>query len=234
MNTPLSIGFPQVILFLVIVIAIGLLISSVMSLRSYRIEKYEDEDGVLRRRRRRHFRWGHGFSGLVLIIVAILLLWVASLVQTYLGLTSDIQVARIHASAITNIPHLMSVELTLYDSNEHQTSTNTYVVNGDEWMLQGDVVKFPAWLNIVGLHSGYKLTRLEGRFDDPNLESNSKHAVIVLNGGDDNFFKTVQQQAWTSPFVEAAYGSGTFVQPDGKTYNVFVSQSGLYTKPDKQ
>jgi hypothetical protein len=127
----------------------------------------------------------------------------------------------------------MSVEITLYDKNGHQTSDNTYAVAGDEWMLQGDIVKFPAWLNILGLHSGYKLTRLEGRFDDPNLERNAKHTVIVLNGGDDQFFKTVQEQAWTSPFVQAAYGSGVFLAPDGKSYNVLVSQTGLLAEPAK-
>jgi hypothetical protein len=72
-----------------------------------------------------------------------------------------------------------------------QVSDKTYLVTGDEWMLEGDIIKFPTWLNIVGLHSGYKLTRLEGRYNDPNLELRGKRTVITLNGGDDNFFKTV-------------------------------------------
>jgi hypothetical protein len=88
-------------------------------------------------------------------------------------------------------------------------------------------------MNIVGIHSGYKLTRLEGRFDDPNMEANAKHTVIVLNGGDDQFFKTVQEQAWVSPVVQAAYGNAVFLAADGKTYNVFVSQTGLYAQPAK-
>src|SRR5436853_282281 len=82
---------------------------------------------------------------------------------------------------------------------------------GDEWMLQGDIIKFPTWLNILGLHSGYKLTRLEGRYDDPKLESNSRHVVVTLNGGDDNFFKTMQGQAWVSPVIQAAYGNAVFL-----------------------
>jgi len=167
------------------------------------------------------------------VLLALSILWLTLLVQTYLGLTSDIKVARVHATTVGNIPHMMSVDLTLYDQNGHQTSEQTYIINGDEWMLQGDVIKFPTWLNIVGLHSGYKLTRLEGRYDNPTLESNSKHVVVTLNGGDDNFFTTVQQQAWTSPIVQAAYGSSTFLSPDGKTYDVFVSQTGLYAAPEK-
>lgn len=251
MNIPLTFGWPQVILLLIGIVGLGLLISGAMGLsRRYnsrwRDEKEEEEEereeedrkfgrhrGFRHERHHRHFRWGRGIAGIILVLLALSILWLTLLVQTYLGLTSDIKVARIHATKVGNIPHMMSVDLTLYDQNGRQISEQTYVINGDEWMLQGDVIKFPTWLNIVGLHSGYKLTRLEGRYDDPTLEGSSKHVVVTLNGGDDNFFTTVQQQAWTSPIVQAAYGSSTFLPSDGKTYDVSVSQTGLYAVPEK-
>lgn len=233
MNIPITVGWPQLVLFLLAVLGLGLLISATMGLRGRGAGTYIDEDGIERRYRRRRFRPGRIFSGLLLVAIALSLLWLTFLVQTYLGLTSDIQVAQVHATKIDGQPHLMSVELILYDNNGHKISDKTYLVQGDEWMLQGDIIKFPTLLNILGLHSGYKLTRLEGRFDDPNLESTSKHTVIELNGGDDNFFKTVQEQAWVSPVVEAAYGNAVFLAADGKTYNAYVSQTGLYAKPAK-
>ncbi len=150
------------------------------------------------------------------MLLALSLLWLTLLVQTYLGLTSDIKAARIRATPIANIAHMMSVDLTLYDQNGHQTSEQTYIVNGDEWMLQSDVIKFPTWLNIVGLHSGYKLTRLEGRYDDPNLESNSKHVVVQLNGGDDNFFQTVQERLGPRPLCKLLTAVAHFYGPTAR------------------
>src|SRR5256885_16895575 len=100
-------------------------------------------------------------------------------------------------------------------------------------MLQGGIMKFPPLPNIVGLHSGYKLSCLEGRYDDAKLEGTSRHVVVTLNGGDDNFFKTMQGQAWVSPVIQAAYGNAVFLMADGKTYDVFVSQTGLYAMPEK-
>jgi hypothetical protein len=243
MTTPISIGWPQVLLFIIAIVGLGLLISAFMGLsrratRGWRNEEEGEEEAHKFGRRRyyrshRHFRWGRSILGLILVLLALSLLWLTLLVQTYLGLTNDIKVARVHATSVSNILHMMSVDLTLYDQNGRQTSEQTYIINGDEWMLQGDVIKFPSWLNILGVHSGYKLTRLEGRYDDPKLESTSRHTVVTLNGGDDNFFKTVQEQAWTSPIVQAAYGSSTFLQPDGKTYDVLISQTGLYAAPEK-
>lgn len=237
MTIPFVIGWPQVLLFIIALVGLLLLVNAFVRVRRRHHYEYRDEDEARKfgRRHVTHFRlrWGRLLGGVILVFFAISLLWLSLLIQTYLGLTSDIKVARVHAVAVANVPHLMSVDLTLYDQQGKQTSDQTYIINGDEWMLQGDVIKFPTWLNIFGLHSGYKLTRLEGRFDDPNLEANSHHVVVVLNGGDDNFFKTVQEQAWTSPVVQAAYGSSTFLQPDGKTYDVFVSQTGLYAAPEK-
>jgi len=54
---------------------------------------------------------------------------------------------------------------------------------------------------------------------------------VVLNGGDDNFFQTMrnQQGSWLSNFVEASYGNAVFNPADG-SYDVFVSQTGLWAK----
>jgi hypothetical protein len=231
MTIPITFGLPQVILFIIGLVGLILLISMFTGLIIG--EEVEREEGERGRKyiRRRRFRAGRGLSGIILLLIAISLLWATFLVQSYLGLTANVMVARVHATSIANLPHLMSVEIILYDKNGHQTSDNTYGVMGDEWELQGDIIKFPTWLNIVGLHTGYKLTRLEGRYDDPNLERNNKHTVVVLNGGDDNFFKTAQSQTWLSPFIEASYGNAVILPADGRTYNVLVSQTGLFAEP---
>lgn len=233
MNTPISIGWPQLILLVLVIVGVGLLISSVVGVFGRRDEDDERLYSGRKYRARRRFKLRHGIGGLVLLGAVVSLIWVAISVQAYLGLTGEIQVAQVRATQIDGQPHMMSVEVILYDKDGNQSSDKTYLMQGDEWILQGDIIKFPSWMNIVGIHSGYKLTRLEGRFDDIDMERNSKHSVIELNGGDDNFFKTVQQQAWVSPVIEAAYGNAVFLAPDGKMYNVFVSQTGLLAKPAK-
>jgi hypothetical protein len=77
--------------------------------------------------------------------LAISLLWLTFLVQSYLGLTGEIKVAHIRATPIANVDHQMSVEILLYNGTGHVTSDNTYLLQGDEWMMQGDIMKFPAW-----------------------------------------------------------------------------------------
>jgi len=231
MTIPIMIGWPQLVLFLLAVVGLGLLISCALSLWRRTVMLFDEDTRKRIMMRRRKFRWLHGIGGIILLLLGVSMLWLTLLIQTYISLGSDIRVAQVYATSIANMPHMMSVELKLYNQRGQQTSDSTYLVRGDEWMLEGDIIKFPTWLNVLGLHSGYKLTRLEGRYDNPTMEADDKHTVIVLNGGDDNFFTTVQERAWLSPIIEAGYGSSTFLRADGKTYNVLVSQTGLYAEP---
>jgi hypothetical protein len=239
MNIPFQFGFPQIILLLIAFCGFALFVYAAHGLirgeKLYRLRTEEEKEMYQRYGRlprRRHLRWQHGLGGILLLFVAVSLLWMTFLVQSYLGLTGNIEVAQVHATKVanpvdSNIP-MMSVELTLFDQNGHTTSDQTYLVLGNEWMVQGDIIKFTDWLNVVGLHSGYKLTRLEGRYDDPNLERNAKHTVVELNGGDDGFFQHTKGDNWYSGFVQAQYGNAVFQAADNGTYNVFVSQTGLY------
>jgi len=166
---------------------------------------------------------------LILAICALFTLYGSVAIQAY-SAGRDIRVAHIHASRIANAATpTLSVELVLYDQSGAITSDKAYLVQGDEWMVQADIVKVSGALTIVGLHSGYKLTRLEGRFDDPNQERNARHSVVTLNGGDDSFF------SWTrtlspilAPFIDAEYGSATF--NGAGNFNIYVSQTGLWAK----
>lgn len=240
MNFPIQFGFPQIVLLLIALSGFALFVHAGHSLirgeKHYgRLSPEEKEiyyrHGRLPRRKRLRLR--RGLSGVLLIAVAVSLLWLTFLVQTYLGLTSDIRVAQVKALPIANSPNgipMMNVDLTLYDQNGHATSEQSYLVMGNEWMLQDDTIKISSWLNIIGLHSGYKITRLEGRYDDPNLERHAEHTVVELNGGDDGFFQNMRAwHGWISPFIDAQYGTAVFSGADG-TYDVFVSQTGLYDR----
>jgi hypothetical protein len=241
MNIPFQFGAPQIILLLIALCGFILFVYAAHSLlRGEKRYKYlSDEEKETYRRhgrlpRRRRLRWQHGLGGVLLLFLSISLLWMTFLIQSYLGLTGNIQVAQVRASNIANSSNglpMMSIDLTLYNQVGQKASEQTYLVLGNEWMVQGDIIKFADWLNVVGLHSGYKLTRLEGRYDDPNQERNAQHTVEVLNGGDGGFFQNAKAAGagWASPFVQAQYGNAVFQSADG-TYNVYVSQTGLYAQ----
>lgn len=99
----------------------------------------------------------------MLLVVSILLLWFATLVQTYVGLTGEVKAAHVVATAVGNEAHRLNVDLTLYDDAGKASAHQTYDVEGDMWALQAGIVELQHWVNILGMHSGYKVTRLFGQ-----------------------------------------------------------------------
>jgi len=225
-NYPLQFGLPQLVLAVLAVGAVLLLISSLVRLRRVRASA---GDAAVRAswRDRLQFRPGRAVGGLALLIVSLLLLWFVTLVQTYLGLTGEVKAAHVVATPISNAAHRLDVALTLYDEDGHAQTPHSYDVEGDMWVLQADIVELNHWVNVLGVHSGYKVTRLFGeRLDGV---SPTQHQ-IMLNGGDGSFFADMRDRAWwTKPFVRSAYGNAVISAPG--EFDVYVSQDAIKARP---
>lgn len=222
MTYPHQFGVPQIVLAGVAIGAVVMLLSSVVGRR--RMVRSGDMSAAQDRRGGRlRFRPGRAVTGVALLVVSLLMLWFATLVQTYLGLTGEVKAAHVVATPVNNAMHSLSVDLTLYDNGGKTRTRHTYQVEGDMWVLQADIVELHHWVNVLGMHSGYKLTRLFGeRLDGV---SPTQHQIL-LNGGDGSFFADMRDgKWWTKPFVRSAYGNAVIAAP-GK-FDVYISQDAI-------
>lgn len=210
MSFPVDFGVLQTGLIVVIVVALALVISALVKVRKSGLR-------VL---------LGRGAGGLALLLVAVVLLWVATLTQTYLGLSGEIKAAHITATPVAGQEHRLDVELTVYgDDGAEQRSSHE--VEGDLWVLQANIVELEPWVNALGFHSGYKLTRLYGQRLD-GVATDQNH--IFLNGSDRDFFAEMSDGRWfTDPFVRSAYGNAVIAAPG--EYDVFISRDAIKTRP---
>ena len=185
----------------------------------------------------RSFRLDYLGAAIALVLVAGFAFGIANLAQAYLNFTGKILVAHVRAIPVqnpsSNIP-MLSVDLTLYDQNGSSTAEATYVLNGDEVYIGGDVIQYKSWWNLLGFHSGYKLTKIEGMYSDVNLEQHAQHTVQVLNGGDDSTFLVSYKTGFNQFYVEAAYKNGSTVPTNGIGYNICASQDAIVPQPDNQ
>lgn len=186
---------------------------------------------LLQSLRFRDVRPADGLCSLGIAVICLVVLYASVAIQAYAA-GAHSRVAHIHATKVANAPDgvpALSVDLTLYNQSGGQPSEHTYLVRGDEWMLQADVITVSGAMTVIGLHSGYKLTRLAGRFDDPRLERSVRRSVVVLNGGDDAFFQFARSlNSLLAPFIDAEYGSAAFA--GAGSFDIYESQQGLWAK----
>lgn len=208
MSFPVTFGLAQVVLLALIALALALLVSAVLAARHRRGPK-----AVL----------GRGAPALALLLVATLLLWIATLLQTYLGLTGEITAAHVVAKPVAGQSDQLDLELTLFDDEGAVDTRTTHRVEGNLWVLQANIVELHPWVNALGFHSGYKITRLYGQRLD------GKHTTqdhIMLNGSDRDFFEDMNEGTWyTSPFVKSAYGNAVIATPG--EYDVLISHDAI-------
>ncbi|MEU7140815.1 hypothetical protein ABZ942_15290 [Nocardia sp. NPDC046473] len=210
MNFPVNFGPAQIGLILIILVGFALLISGLVRARRVGMRALVARGG----------------SGLVLVLVAVLLLWLATLLQTYLGLTGEIKAAHVVAKPVAGQEHLLDVDLTLYGDDHHDDQHLKYQVEGDMWVLQAGIVELEPWVNALGFHSGYKISRLYGQRLDG--VSPTQHQIF-LNDGDQDFFNDMTKgRWWTEPFVRSAYGNAVIAVPG--EYDVFVSRDAIKTR----
>src|SRR5262249_44265719 len=81
--------------------------------------------------------------------------------QTWHAFTKKTHVAELQALELG--PHKLRVYLVPIDNDGTRGATEIYDVDGDEWQVGGDVVRFRPFLTALGVTPVFRLTRVEGR-----------------------------------------------------------------------
>ncbi|MGW5438954.1 hypothetical protein [Nocardia asteroides] len=208
MSFPVTFGLAQFGLLATIALAVALLVSAVLAARRRRGPK-----AVL----------GRGIPALALILVATVLLWIATLLQTYLGLSGEITAAHVVAKSVPGHSDQLDLDVTIYDEDGKEDTRTTHRVEGNLWAMQANIVELHPWVNALGFHSGYKLTRLYGQRLDGKPTTQTH---IFLNGSDRDFFEDMNSGTWyTSPFVKSAYGNAVIATPG--EYDILISHDAI-------
>ena len=111
-----------------------------------------------------------------------------------------------------------------------------YLLNGDQWTLRGDIIKWADWVNFLGTHTMYKLKRVEGYFSDDEEASKvfGTHYSLVPEE-ETRTWKWLFKKGPKLPFIEGVYGNSVHGYPQKNTYfKVYVTTSGFMIKPDDQ
>ncbi|MBN2266620.1 MAG: hypothetical protein JW775_12485 [Candidatus Aminicenantes bacterium] len=103
---------------------------------------------------------------------------------------------------------------------------------GDQWVLEGDILKWGDWLNFLGLRTRYRLTRLRSRYiqsSDERAKPSSIHSLV--ENEDDPLWRYLYRYGPRLPLVSTAYGSAVFQMSDESgAFRVFVGTSGLIVR----
>lgn len=110
---------------------------------------------------------------------------------------------------------------------------DTFQLAGDQLYVDAHILKWKPVANLLGLHTGYELDRIGGRYDDIASELVRDRTVHSLKRDKPvDMFELARNVKLFEPLLDAEYGSGTF-QRAGRpaVYEIYVSTTGLLIRP---
>jgi hypothetical protein len=150
--------------------------------------------------------------------------------QAYYTFTKEEPVAKVTITPLSQQQkNLITVEL--YKPKAEQ-EIRQFKVSGDQWMIEGDILKWKNWINFLGFHTRYRLTRLRGRYiqtSDELMKPASVYSLVEIE--DHPIWGYLYRHGPSLPFVSTVYGNAVFQSSEVPgTFLVYVSTSGFLTR----
>jgi hypothetical protein len=165
--------------------------------------------------------------GLVLLGAGFAALSLLTLLQGWSAFTRKTHVAEVQAIELG--PHKLRVYLVPIEGDGARGATEVYDLDGDQWQLGGDVLRFRPFLTALGVEPVFRLSRVEGRWNaaaDANAHKGSafdrKPPSVAWLG----LYRGVDKapMKW---LVEGAHGQAVSQLPDRRAvYDVYVTPNG--------
>jgi hypothetical protein len=171
-------------------------------------------------------------GGAIRALVAALFLALAALCATvsvavrgYAALTHEVLAATVKTEPIG--AQRFRATILLADG-----SLKMFDVTGDQVYVDAHILKWHPWVNLLGLHTGYELDRIGGRYETlaeerakpRTLESLAPDRVVDL-------FDVARRYKLLRPLVDAQYGSATFIGArEPAIFEIRVSTTGLLVR----
>jgi hypothetical protein len=168
-------------------------------------------------------------SGVFLIGAGLAALGLSVALTTYHSFTKKRHVAEVQAIQLG--PQKLRVFFQSIEADGTRGPTETYDVDGDEWTVGGDILRFKPFWTLMGLETVYKITRVEGRWlkaDDANVH---KATAFDRDGGTSQGWLQLYRNGAKLPFgwmVAGAHGQAVSQLPDRRSvYDLYVTPNGF-------
>ena len=147
---------------------------------------------------------------------------------TYHAFTYEKPVAEIAVEPAAE-PRMVRVTLMELDP----PSKRQFLIRGDQWMLEGDILKWENWLQLWGLENRYRLTRLRGRYQKVEEEKCEPPTLYGLVETESHpLWALLYEYGHRMPFVSTAYGSAVFQTAEkNKRFLIAISPAGFVVHP---
>lgn len=166
-------------------------------------------------------------TSVVLIAVGLVTLSLLAMLQGWRAFTKKTQVAELQCIELA--PHKLRVYLVPIDSDGARAATEVYDVEGDQWQVGGDILRFKSFVTAFGVQPVFRLSRVEGRWNSAP-DANAHKATAFDRAPPSTAWLGLYRGADRAParwLVDGAHGQYVSQLPDRRSiYDIFITPNG--------
>ncbi len=170
-------------------------------------------------------------SGLILFFAGLAFLNFAFFLHSYRTFTIGEPVARVIVlpGDSENTYKVQIQELGKQVSDNKIPSRKEFVLSGDRWTLEGNIIRYRSWVSFLGLKPVYQLTRLQGGYFSTQDEKTKDRTVYSLvERPTENWWRWMYEHGDSIPLVKMVYGSAVSqLMKEGYRFDVSVLPTGF-------
>jgi hypothetical protein len=165
---------------------------------------------------------------LLVIAISAALIFLSAFIQSYTAFTHRKLVAMVHCTPVEGTKDEMVLWLMTFESPTVGYLSH-HRLRGQEWAIEGHILKWDDWLNFIGRHTMYRLTRVRGRYVRAKDETTKPAtAYSLVENEEDPQWRWLYEYGTRLPFVTAVYGNTVFTFPsETKIFRIYVTTSGF-------
>ena len=159
-----------------------------------------------------------------------MVLFLGFFLRSYYAFTYEEPVAEVFIQS-SDAPQVSRITLKQFVPDGLEVSRH-FLIRGDQWVIEGDILKWESWLNFLGLHTRYRLTRLRGRYAVTEAERRGPQTIYSLVEDENHpLWRYLYRYGHQLPFVSTVYGNAVFqATGEDKRYAIYVGTSGFVVR----
>lgn len=167
-------------------------------------------------------------AGVALAAVAVAAVSLVMAVASYRAFSEKTLVMVVKADPHPRLAHTMTFSYSLVEDGKELPQPPMASFEGDQWRVEGHLLRWSNWARLLGLRTCYRLTRIDGRYASAAMARTRKSTLIDLGGEEDFLWVQLQKNDNRLPGVSAVHGHGAYRYPEaGARFEVYVTPGGL-------
>jgi len=153
---------------------------------------------------------------LLLIAFGSSFIFLSLFLQTFSRYTHEERVGRVYAEKTDG-------EIRMYFFDEKKDRDYFFDLAGNQWMVEGYILRWSLLVRWLGAGSYYRITRFRGRWETIEEKTTTEYQIYP----EETLWKFLLKHGERIPFVDAAYGIGAFQYPTRDTFFIYINDTGF-------